>query len=63
MITVNNHDVQANAYYLKLTVEEYNNLYIKILQQITNDEVLLGKIDEIEKIIKTKILLTRVTQL
>ncbi|CDB32345.1 unknown [Clostridium sp. CAG:575] len=54
LITVNNHDVQANAYYLKLTVEEYNNLYIKILQQITNDEVLLGKIDEIEKIIKNK---------
>ena len=48
LITVN------NAYYLKLTVEEYNNLYIKILQQITNDEVLLGKIDEIEKIIKNK---------
>ena len=54
LITVNNNDVQANAYYLKLTVEEYNNLYIKILQQITNDEVLLGKIDEIEKIIKNK---------
>ena len=30
LITVNNEDIQTNAYYIKLTVEEFNNLYIKI---------------------------------
>lgn len=54
LITVNNRDVQANSYYIKLTVEEYNNLCIKILEQLKNDEIILGKIDKIEKLIKEK---------
>ena len=32
LITLNNQDVQTNAYYLTLTREEYNNLIIKILR-------------------------------
>ncbi len=48
LITINNQDVYANAYSLRLTVEEYNNLYIKILEQITTDEIILSKIDLIE---------------
>ena len=53
-ITVNNQDVQANAYSIKMTIEEYNNLYIKVLQKMTNDENVLTKIDNLEKIIKEK---------
>lgn len=45
LITINNQDVQTNAYFIKLTVEQYNNLYIKILEQITKDEIILSKID------------------
>ena len=52
LITVNNKDIQTNAYYIKITKEEYNNLYIKILQQLTNDEIILSKIDLIENQIK-----------
>lgn len=48
LITINNQDVKTNAYYIKLTIEELNNLYIKILQQITQDEVILSKIDLLE---------------
>ncbi len=54
LITVNNKDIQTNAYYIKITIEEYNNLYIKILQQITNDEIILSRIDLIENQMKEK---------
>ena len=52
LITVNNQDVNTNAYYIKMTVEEYNNLYIKILEQLKTDETILSRIDTIEKTIK-----------
>ena len=52
LITVNNQDVNTNAYYIKMTVEEYNNLYIKILEQLKTDEIILSRIDTIEKTIK-----------
>ena len=54
LITVNNKDIQTNAYYIKLTVEECNNLYIKILEQTTRDEIILSKIDMLENEIKEK---------
>lgn len=52
LITVNNQDVNTNAYYIKMTVEEYNNLYIKILEQLKTDKIILSRIDTIEKTIK-----------
>ncbi len=52
LITVNNKDMQTNAYYIEFTVEECNNLYIKILEQIAKDEIILSKVDLIEKQIK-----------
>ncbi len=52
LITVNNQDVNTNAYYIKMTVEEYNNLYIKILEQLKTDETILSRIDTIETTIK-----------
>lgn len=54
LITINNQDMQTNAYCMRLTIEEYNNLYIKILEQITKDEVILSKIDLVENEIKEK---------
>ena len=47
LITVNNQDVQTNAYSITLTFEEYNNMYIKVLEQIQQDEIILSKIDKI----------------
>lgn len=54
LITVNNKDVQTNAYCMKITIEEYNNLCIKILEQLSKDEIILAKIDFIENKIKEK---------
>ena len=52
LITVNNKDIQTNAYYVSMTLEEYNNLYVKMLQQLEKDEILLAKIDAIEEQLK-----------
>ena len=52
LITVNEKDVQTNAYYVSVTLEEFNNLYIKMLEQLSNDEIILSKIDKIESKIK-----------
>lgn len=54
LITVNNQDIKTNAYYIKITLEEYNNLYIKILEQIIKDDIILSKIDALENEIKEK---------
>lgn len=47
LIIVDNQDVQTNAYSITLTFEEYNNIYIKILEQIKQDEIILSKVDKI----------------
>lgn len=54
LITVNNQDIKTNAYYIKITLEEYNNLIIKILEQITKDDIIMSKIDILENEIKEK---------
>lgn len=54
LITMENGDVQTNAYGIKTTIEEYNNLHIKILEKIEKDEIILSRIDSIEKAIKQK---------
>lgn len=54
VITINNKDVQTNAYYIKMTIEEYNDLYVKILQKLSNDPIILSKIDNLELIINKK---------
>ena len=48
LITINNKDVNTTAYSIKLTTEQYNNLYIKLLEEVAQDEILLGKIDQLE---------------
>ena len=52
LITVNNKDLKTNQYYIKFTLEEYNNLYIKILEQISQDEIILSKLDKVQDAIK-----------
>lgn len=47
LITVNENSITTNAYTLKLTQEQANNIYIKLLEQLKNDEIILNKITEI----------------
>lgn len=47
IVTINNKQIVANVYTLTLKKEELNNLYIKILENLKEDEVILAKIDAI----------------
>ena len=47
-IDVNGNQIIANGYYIETTREQYNNLLIMLLQQVTQDEIILGKVDNIQ---------------
>ena len=47
-IKINNQDIRANAYILTLTKEQLNNLYVKILEQSKQEEIILNKLDNIQ---------------
>lgn len=44
-VTINGQNYIVNAYILTLTKEQLNNIYINLLQNIEQDELILGKID------------------
>lgn len=48
-IKVNGTDYKTNAYSIKLTEEELNDLIITILEKIEKDQILLGKIDILQE--------------
>ena len=52
IIKINGNDVIANGYVLTLTKEQLNNMYIKVLEKVREDEIILSKIDNFESIIK-----------
>lgn len=54
LITMDNGDIQTNSYYIKMKLEDYNNLFVKMLQQVEKDEIILSKLDKLEEVIKTK---------
>lgn len=52
LITIKDKEIETNSYYIKFTIEEYNNLHIKILEELAQNEIILSKIDLIENEIK-----------
>lgn len=49
-IAVNDKKINTNAYIVTLTKEQLNNIYIEMLNQLKQDDIILSKIKEIEKI-------------
>lgn len=47
-IEVNGVQTIANGYYIETTKENFNNVLMKILEQIAQDEIILNKIDNIQ---------------
>lgn len=45
IVTINKQNYTANAYVLTLTKEQLNNIYVSLLQNIEQDETILGKVD------------------
>ena len=47
-IEIDGKSVQTNSYSVTLTKEQLNNLYLALLEQLKNDEIILGKLDTIQ---------------
>ena len=52
VITVHNKQIRTNAYSIKITKEKFNDTFIKVLEQIKTDDIILNKIQSFEDIIK-----------
>lgn len=48
VITINEKNITTNAYILKLTNEELNNLYVDLLKSLKQDEIILNKLESIQ---------------
>ncbi len=53
MITVNEQELKTIAYTLTLTKEEINNIYLKFLEGLKQDDIILSKLDNINKILSS----------
>lgn len=51
-IKINEKNVQVNEYAVTLTKEQLNNLYLSILEKLKTDEIVLGKLDNLQIIIE-----------
>lgn len=51
MIQIDGKNIEANSYVLTMTKEQLNNLYIKVLEEVKQDEVILAKIDKLQTIL------------
>ena len=47
-IEIDGKSVQTNSYSVTLTKEQLNNLYLALLEQLKNEEVILGKLDTLQ---------------
>ena len=52
-ITINNQSYIADGYGLTLTKEQLNNMYVNLLETLKQDEIILGKIDNLQNKINT----------
>lgn len=47
-IQINGKAINVNAYTLTLTKEQMNSIYLKMLEELKQDEIILGKIDDLQ---------------
>ena len=50
-ISINGNQISANTYILKIPKEQLNNIYISILEELKQDEIVLNKIEKIQEIL------------
>ena len=50
LVTVNEQKINTNSYSLTFTKEQLNNIYIEMLTQLKQDNIILSKFDEMDKI-------------
>ena len=48
MVEIEGKSIKANSYVLTITKEQLNNIYIKILEEMKQDEIFLSRIDQLQ---------------
>ncbi|MCI8383460.1 MAG: hypothetical protein HFJ33_01025 [Clostridia bacterium] len=51
-IQVDGKTIYANAYILTLSKEQMNQIYLKILEEVKKDELILGRIDKVQNLLE-----------
>ena len=51
-IQINGKNINTNSYILTLTKEQLNNIYINLLEEVKQDEIILTKIDKIQALLE-----------
>lgn len=52
VVKIENKNIKTNVYTLTMTKEQLNNIYLNILNELKQDEIVLSKLDSIQNIIK-----------
>lgn len=59
IITVNDQQIEVKPYYLSLTKEQINDFFLKILEIMKQDEVILNKLDNIDNLLSSYYMITK----
>lgn len=51
-IQIDGKNIKANAYVLTVTKEQLNDMYIKMLEELKQDEIILSRIDKIQNLLE-----------
>lgn len=52
IIQIDGKDIKANSYVLTLTKEQLNNIYINMLEEVKQDEMILSRMDKIQTLLE-----------
>lgn len=52
IVQIDGKNINTNAYILTLTIEQLNNIYIQMLEEVKQDEIILSKIDELQSLLE-----------
>lgn len=52
IIQIDGKNIKANAYVLTLTKEQLNNIYIKMLEEVKQDEIILTRMDKLQTLLE-----------
>lgn len=55
IVSINNEDINTNVYTLTLTKEQLNNIYLDLLENLKDEEIILDKIEIIQNYFNTNI--------
>lgn len=51
VIKINGKDISANEYILTMTKEQLNDTYIKLLEELKQDEIILAKLEKLQELV------------